>query len=123
MTPSPWVIVDRNPPAYWRGPTRSEIYVEQGKPVVLAAMAGEPQGTLLVLRVWECGKGECHPLMGWIFNRLDKWVVRRKWSHRTKRWRNAGWRRLPTRCLYGEYGLVNLVGLIPSIAAARSASL
>jgi RNA-directed DNA polymerase len=57
-----------------------------------------------------------------LFNRLDRWVVRRLWSHRFKRWRNAGWKRLPTRVLYGEYGLVNLIGLIPSIAAARSAS-
>ena len=26
-----------------------------------------------------------------IFNRLDRWVVRRIWSHRFKRWRCAGW--------------------------------
>jgi len=57
-----------------------------------------------------------------IFNRLDRWVVRRIWSHRFKRWRNAGWKRLPRSELYGEYGLVTLIGLIPSIAASRSAS-
>jgi len=57
-----------------------------------------------------------------IMNRLDRWIVRRIWSHRYKRWRNAGWKQLPERTLYGEYGLVNLVGLIPSIAASRSAS-
>jgi RNA-directed DNA polymerase len=57
-----------------------------------------------------------------LFNRLDRWIVRRIWSHRLKRWRNAGWKRLPARVLYGEYGLVNLIGLIPSIAASRSAS-
>ena len=34
-----------------RGPPRSEILAEQGKPVVLPVTAGEPQGTLLVLRV------------------------------------------------------------------------
>ncbi|MGH2374384.1 MAG: group II intron reverse transcriptase/maturase [bacterium] len=50
-----------------------------------------------------------------LFNQLDRWVVRRLWSHRHKRWRCAGWKTLPRRKLYGEMGLVNLVGLIPSI--------
>ena len=57
-----------------------------------------------------------------LFHRLDAWIVRRLWSHRFKRWRNVGWKRLPESVLYGEYGLVNLIGLIPSIAASRSAS-
>jgi len=52
-----------------------------------------------------------------LFNRLDRWIARRIWSHRYKHWRNAGWQRLPRRVLYGEHGLVNLVGLIPSIAS------
>ena len=39
------------------------------------------------------------------------------WSHRGKRWRNCGWKQLPETKLYGEYGLVNLVGLIPSLAS------
>jgi RNA-directed DNA polymerase len=52
-----------------------------------------------------------------LFHRLDGWIVRRIWSHRYKRWRNRGWRRLPEATLYGEHGLVNLVGLIPSIAS------
>jgi RNA-directed DNA polymerase len=56
-----------------------------------------------------------------LFNRLDRWIVRRVWSHRFKRWRCAGWNSLPTAQLYGEVGLVNLVGLIPSIAAPRAA--
>jgi RNA-directed DNA polymerase len=55
-----------------------------------------------------------------LFNRLDRWIVRRIWSHRYKRWRCAGWKALPTAKLYGEYGLVNLVGLIPSLAAQRA---
>lgn len=55
-----------------------------------------------------------------LFNRLDRWIVRRIWSHRHKRWRCAGWKALPTAKLYGEYGLVNLVGLIPSLAAQRA---
>ncbi len=55
-----------------------------------------------------------------LFNQLDRWIVRRIWSHRFKRWRNAGWKQLPVTALYGEYALVNLVGLIPSLAS-RSA--
>jgi group II intron reverse transcriptase/maturase len=56
-----------------------------------------------------------------LFNRLDRWIVRRIWSHRFKRWRCAGWKVLPAAKLYGEYGLVNLVGLIPSIASRSTA--
>ncbi len=49
------------------------------------------------------------------FNRLNRWIVMRVWSHQHKRWRNAGWRHLPERRLYGELGLVNLLQLIPSM--------
>jgi RNA-directed DNA polymerase len=51
-----------------------------------------------------------------LFHRLDGWIVRRIWSHRCKHWRNSGWKQLPSTRLYGEYGLVNLIRLIPSIA-------
>jgi RNA-directed DNA polymerase len=51
-----------------------------------------------------------------LFHRLDGWIVRRIWSHRFKRWRRGGWLQLPEPQLYGEYGLVNLIHLIPSIA-------
>jgi group II intron reverse transcriptase/maturase len=54
-----------------------------------------------------------------LFNRLDRWIVHRIWSHRFKHWRNAGWKWLPQTTLYGEFGLVNLVGLIPSIATRK----
>jgi len=57
-----------------------------------------------------------------LFNRLDRWIIRRIWSHRYKHWRNAGWKRLPPRVLYREHGLVNLVGLIPSIASRKPES-
>jgi RNA-directed DNA polymerase len=57
-----------------------------------------------------------------LFNRLNRWIVRRIWSHRFKRWRNAGWRLLPERTLYREYGLVNLIQLIPSLASRTNAS-
>jgi RNA-directed DNA polymerase len=54
-----------------------------------------------------------------LFHRLDGWVVRRIRSHRFKRWRNGGWRQLPETKLYGEYGLVNLIQLIPSLASRK----
>ncbi len=52
-----------------------------------------------------------------LFHQLDGWVVRRLWSHRHKRWRCHGWKTLPNAKLYGEMGLINLVGLIPSIGS------
>jgi RNA-directed DNA polymerase len=55
-----------------------------------------------------------------LFNRLDRWIIRRLWSHRLKHWRNAGWKRWPTRVFYRKYGLVNLVRLIPSVASQYS---
>ena len=54
-----------------------------------------------------------------LFNRLDRWIVRRIWAHRYKRWRCCGWEQLPERKLYGELGLVNLVSLIPSVTRCR----
>ena len=57
-----------------------------------------------------------------LFNRLDRWIVHRLWSHRNKRWRTWGWKQLPESRLYGEYGLVNLVGLIPSLASQKAES-
>jgi group II intron reverse transcriptase/maturase len=57
-----------------------------------------------------------------LFNRLDRWILRRIWSHRYQHWRNAGWKRVPPRVLYREHGLVNLVGLIPSIASRKQES-
>ncbi len=56
-----------------------------------------------------------------LFNKLDHWIERRIWSHRYKCWRNCGWKQLPKRKLYGEFGLVQLVKLIPSIAAQSKA--
>jgi RNA-directed DNA polymerase len=57
-----------------------------------------------------------------LFNQLDRWVERRLWSHRHRRWRCAGWKTLPTRRLRGELGLVSLIGLIPSLASRRTAA-
>lgn len=50
-----------------------------------------------------------------LFNRLQRWIIRRIWSHRYKRWRNAGWKRLPESMLYTKYRLVNLLSLIPDL--------
>ncbi len=73
-----------------------------------------------VLRGWGHYYKRAHVRL--LFNRLDRWIVRRIWSHRFKHWRCAGWKILPAVRLYGEYGLVNLVGLIPSLASQRRAS-
>ena len=50
-----------------------------------------------------------------LFHKLDGWIVRRIWSHRFRRWRSAGWKQLPPAKLYGEFGLVLLISLIPSL--------
>ena len=54
-----------------------------------------------------------------LFHQLDRWVVHRLWAHRHRHWRCCGWRTLPEQRLYGEYGLVNLIGLVPSLATHR----
>src|SRR4029450_10113010 len=58
-----------------------------------------------------------------LFNQLDRWVARRLWSHRYRRWRCAGWKTLPVRRLRGELGLVSFIGLIPSLTPRREAAL
>lgn len=68
-----------------------------------------------VIRGW--GNYYCKAHVRKLFNRLDRWIVRRIYSHKFKRWRNAGWRTLPSPKLYGEMKLVNLISLIPSLAA------
>jgi RNA-directed DNA polymerase len=50
-----------------------------------------------------------------LFHKLDGWIVRRIWSHRFRHWRCTGWKQLPPAKLYGEFGLVNLISLIPSL--------
>jgi len=54
-----------------------------------------------------------------LFHRLDGWIRRRIWSHRYKRWSNAGWIQLPLPKLYGEYELVRLFDLIPPLSSQR----
>src|SRR5271167_1082983 len=52
-----------------------------------------------------------------LFHKLDGWIVRRIWSHRFGRWRTRGWIQLPKAKLYAEFGLVNLISLIPSLGS------
>jgi group II intron reverse transcriptase/maturase len=66
-----------------------------------------------VIRGW--GQYYCRAHIRKLFARLDRWILRRLWSHRFKRWRCRGWNQLPERQLYGEMRLVRLVFLIPSI--------
>jgi group II intron reverse transcriptase/maturase len=73
-----------------------------------------------VLRGW--GEYDKRAHVRRLFNQLDRWVERRLWSHRDRRWRCAGWKTLPTQRLRGELGLVSLIGLIPSLASRRAAA-
>jgi len=57
--------MDKAPPAKRKGPPRSEIHAEQGKPNGLPATAGEPQGALMAQWVKECGKSEGPACNGW----------------------------------------------------------
>jgi len=66
-----------------------------------------------IIRGW--GLYFCKAQVRRLFHQLDGWIVRRIWSHRYKRWRNRGWKQLPERRLYGEFGLVKLIALIPSL--------
>ena len=74
-----------------------------------------------ILRGW--GNYFCKAHVRKLFAKLDRWIMRRIWSHRTKRWRNRGWKELPARRLYGEMGLVNLIRLIPSLQPSRCSAL
>jgi len=67
-----------------------------------------------IIRGWGNYFGKAHVRK--LFHHLDRWIIRRIWSHRCKRWRNCGWRTLPANKLYGELKLIRLVQLIPSLA-------
>ena len=81
-----------------KAPVSTQMLIEQINPVIHG---------------W--GNYYCKAHVRRLFHRLDGWLVRRIWSHRYKRWRCCGWKTLPTSKLYDEYGLVNLVSLIPSV--------
>ena len=81
-----------------RAPVRTEELIEQINPII---------------RGWGQYYGKANVRL--LFNQLARWIVRRIWSHRYRRWRCQGWKELPGRRLYGEMGLVNLLSLIPSL--------
>jgi len=78
------------------------------------SLAGMLEELNPVIRGW--GRYYCRAHVRGLFHQLNHWIVRRVWSFRYKRWRNAGWRKLPERKLYGERKLVNLLLLVPSMA-------
>ncbi len=71
------------------------------------------EGINPVIRGWGTYYRKAHVRK--LFNKLDRWIIRRLWSHRLKRWRNVGWKKYSTKRLYEEYGLVNLIQLIPGL--------
>jgi group II intron reverse transcriptase/maturase len=73
-----------------------------------------------VIRGW--GNYFCRSNVRRLFNMLDHWIVRRVWSHRYKRWRNAGWKQLSEKVLIEKYGLVRLINLIPTIKTTKGHS-
>ena len=81
-----------------KAPVPTEVLIQQINPVI---------------RGW--GLYFCRAHVRKLFNRLDRWIIRRLWSQRYKRWRCCGWKTLPETKLYGELELVNLVRLIPSL--------
>ena len=66
-----------------------------------------------IIRGW--GNYYCKAHVRGLFNRLDRWIRRRIWSQRCKKWRNCGWKILPESKLKDEFGLVSLIKLIPSL--------
>jgi len=73
-----------------------------------------------IIRGW--GNYYCRSRVRKRFAQLDRWVIRRLWSHRTKRWRNSGWKEYPTKRLRVEFKLVSLIALIPSLQTAKAHS-
>ena len=73
-----------------------------------------------IIRGW--GNYYCRSHVRKRFHQLDGWIIRRLWSHRAKRWRNAMWKDYPAKRLRTEFKLVNLVSLIPSLQIATALS-
>lgn len=73
-----------------------------------------------IIRGW--GNYYCRSHVRKRFHQLDGWIVRRLWSHRTKRWRNTAWKEYPNTRLRTEFKLVGLVSLIPSLQIAQGRS-
>jgi group II intron reverse transcriptase/maturase len=67
-----------------------------------------------IIRGW--GNYFCKSHVRGLFNQLDRWIRRRIWSQRCKKWRNNGWKTLPESKLHKKLGLVSLIKLIPSLS-------
>ena len=79
------------------------------------------EGLNPVLRGWGHYYKRAHVRQ--LFHQLDGWILRRIRAHRFRRWHCPGaWVQLPVAQLYGEYGLVQLVRLIPSIGPRKTES-
>lgn len=89
---------------------RIRILTSRRAPVSTAVLIHELNP---VIRGW--GEYDKKAQVRRLFHQLDRWIVRRIWSHRQKRWRNAGWKTLPTRVLEQDYEWVSLIRLIPSL--------
>jgi RNA-directed DNA polymerase len=74
-----------------------------------------------IIRGW--GNYYCKAHVRGLFNQLDRWVRRRIWSQRCKKWRNCGWKVLPETKLHEQLGLVSLIKLIPSLNRRSYATL
>jgi group II intron reverse transcriptase/maturase len=66
-----------------------------------------------VIRGWGTYYRKAH--VRWLFHQLDGWITHRLHAFLAKRWRNAMWRRYPTKRLIREFGLVRLTHLIPGL--------
>lgn len=73
-----------------------------------------------IIRGW--GNYYCRSNVRKRFAQLDQWIIRRVYSHRARRWRNTAWKEYPTKRLRTDFKLVSLIGLIPSLQAARTHS-
>jgi len=73
-----------------------------------------------IIRGW--GNYYCRSRVRKRFAQLDRWIIRRLWSHRARRWRNTSWREYPMKRLRSEFKLVSLIALIPSLQIAKAQS-
>ena len=73
-----------------------------------------------IIRGW--GNYYCRSNVRKRFHQLDRWILRRLWSHRAKRWRNSCWKEYPIGKLRDEFKLVSLIWLIPSLQIAKARS-
>jgi RNA-directed DNA polymerase len=69
-----------------------------------------------IIRGW--GNYYCRSHVRKRFHQLDGWIIRRLWTHRAKRWRNAAWKEYPTTRLRTEFKLVG-AGLTDTFASGR----